>query len=359
VAPTQLPAVLRTAGPGDVVRIEPGTYADVDVDLPSGSGGAPGNPILIEGGDAVVFTGTSRLRIASSYVVLKGIRFHDIRPTAVSIWGKGVRLTESEFVNCGDARRTQSECLMIAGGGADAEIDFNSFVGSTSMSVKVRAGGDASSPQPVDVSIHHNVFRDIKRLSDNGQEPVQVAGPGGGGADVRLATRIEHNLFYRAEGDREAISIKLSGISVRWNTFRDMDAAPNLRGAADSIVSDNVLLRVRPIRIAGRRHVLERNVVLCPREHGVAFLVSYGSPGYSVARESVIRENIIAVERVGIVFVAQTQPVEVVASDNLILDNEFYLPKTAQSVRIGPAYLEEVTRTNSISGAAVQPPLCH
>lgn len=359
--PAQLLAsVIETAAPGDVLRVAPGTYKDFAVTLPAGKGGALGRPVLIDGGNAVVFTGRVRLNIRSSDVVVKGFAFRDVGPGAVSIYGVRVRLTESEFLNCGDRRKTQSQCIMIAGGSAEAEVDFNRFVGSRSMSIKVRAGPPGSPRQPVNVRIHHNLFRDIERLSDNGQEPIQVAGPGGAGAKgVRLATRIEHNVFYRAEGDREAISMKLADTSVRWNTFRDMDAAPNLRGAADNVVSDNVLLRTRPIRIAGRGHVIERNVVLCPRRHSPAFFVSHGSRGYGVAQGNVVRENIIAVERAAFVFGTQTQPVEVTASENRILDNRIYLPPTAKAVKIAPQDIAaEVTNANSISTDAQGPSLC-
>ena len=123
----------------------------------------------------------------------------------------------------------------------------------------------------------------------------------------RLRTRIEHNLFYRAEGDREAVSIKTPGTTLRWNVFRDIDAAPNIRGSRDAVVSDNLLIRTRPIRINGSDHRVEGNVVLCPSA-GVGFVVSHGSPGYETAANTLIRNNVVATNRVGILFGAQRSP---------------------------------------------------
>jgi hypothetical protein len=217
------------------------------------------------------------------------------------------------------------------------------------MSVKVRAGADGSANQPADVSIHHNVFRDIRRASDNGQEPIQIAGPGGGGTNAALKTRIEHNLFYRAEGDREAISMKGPGTLLRWNVFRDMDAAPNLRGSRDSVIEGNILIRTRSIRIAGKNHRVVGNIVLCPRNKGSGFLVSHGSPGYGVAADNIVRDNIVATARAGIIFAAQTQPVKVAAHGNRITDNSFYLPKTGFAIKVTPESIaDEVAAANTL-----------
>ena len=290
VAPAQLGKALASARPGDRLVIEPGTYADAAINLTNG-GGAAGRPVIIDGNNAVTFTGSSQIQLGASHVVLRGFMFRDVGVGAITIAAPSVRITESIFENCGDPTKPQAECVIARLGGENAELDFNTFVGSRSMTIKIRAGGDNDRSQPTGAFIHHNVFRDITRLSNNGQEPIQIAGPNGGGTNAELRARIEHNLFYRAEGDREAVSIKTPGTTLRWNVFRDMDAAPNIRGSRNATVSDNLLIRTRPIRINGSDHRVEGNVVLCPAA-GVGFVVSHGSPGYETAVNTLIRDNV-------------------------------------------------------------------
>lgn len=357
IPPAQLVQAVASARPGDRIAVEPGTYADARIDL-SRSGGVAGRPVIIDGSNAVTFTGATRILVSAGHIVLRGFRFRDVGIGAITVTSPGVRITESSFVNCGDAQKPQAECVIVRVGGTGAELDFNTFAGSRSMSIKVRAGSDGERGQPTNAFIHHNVFRDIARLSDNGQEPIQIAGPNGGGTNADLKARIEHNLFYRAEGDREAVSIKTPGTTLRWNVFRDMDAAPNIRGSRNAVVSDNLLIRTRPIRINGSDHRVEGNVVLCPSA-GVGLVVSHGSPGYETATNTIIRGNIIATKRVGILIGAQTQPLETIAHGNKIVSNAFHLPKNRPMLEIRPAEMEgKIKQDNSFTASRSGPELC-
>jgi hypothetical protein len=356
VAPAQLGNALASAHPGDRIVVAPGTYTDTTINLTEG-GGAAGRPVIIDGGNAVTFTGPTRIQVGAGHVVLRGFTFRDVGVGAVTITAPAVRLTESQFLNCGNPKKPQAECVIVRLGGENAEIDFNTFSGSRSMSIKIRAGADGDRSQPFNAFIHHNVFRDIPRLSGNGQEPIQVAGPNGGGSMVELRTRIEHNLFYRAEGDREAISLKTPGIAVRWNVFRDMDAAPNLRGGPNAVLTGNLLIRTRPIRISGANHRIEGNAILCPS--GAGLVVSHGSPGYAAAANTLIRDNAIATKRAGIVIGAQTQPLETVAHGNKIASNVFHLPKNRPIYEIRPSDMEsKISHDNSFAGEQRGPDLC-
>lgn len=357
VPPAQLGKALASARPGDRIVVEPGTYADTAINLTS-SAGANGRPIIIDGNNSVTFTGASRIQIDAGHLVLRGFAFRDVGIGAVTVTAPSIRITESIFENCGDPKKPQAECVIVRLGGENAELDFNTFIGSRSMSVKIRAGSDGDRSQPLNAFIHHNVFRDIARLSGNGQEPIQIAGPNGGGTNAELKARIEHNLFYRAEGDREAVSIKTPGTTLRWNAFRDMDAAPNIRGSRNAVVTDNLLIRTRPIRINGSDHRVEGNVVLCPAA-GVGFVVSHGSPGYETTVNTLIRNNVVATRRVGILFGAQTQPLETMARGNKIVSNLFHLPKNRPIYEIRPPETEgRIKQDNSLTGDRRGPELC-
>jgi hypothetical protein len=356
-SPAQLVRTLAAARPGDRIAVEPGTYADVVLNLAQG-GGAAGRPVVIDGNNAVTFTGATRIQVGTGHVVLRGFNFRDAGTEIVTVTAPHVRITESNFVNCGDPKKPQAECVIVRLGGANAEIDFNSFAGSHSMSIKIRAGGDGDRSQPTHAFIHHNVFRDIVRQSSNGQEPIQIAGPNGGGTNAELHARIEHNLFYRAEGDREAVSLKTPGTTLRWNVFRDIDAAPNIRGSRSAVVAGNLLIRTRPIRINGSDHRVEDNTILCPGA-GVGLVVSHGSPGYETAVNTVIRNNVVATKRVGILFGAQTQPLEAMAHGNKISGNVFHLPKNRPIYEIRPPETEgRISQDNNLTGDRRGADLC-
>ena len=357
IRPADLPAALASAAPGDRFVVAPGRHDGVRIDL-TVSKGTPSAPIVIDGNHAATFTGATQIKVNARHLVFRALRFENAAASTILISAPDVRVTESEFIGCGDAQRPQAECLLILGGAARAELDFNTFVGTLSMSIKLRAGADADPSQPTDASIHHNVFRDIVRRSSNGQEPIQVAGPGGGGSNVALRTRIEHNLFFHADGDVEAISIKTPGLLVRWNAFRDMDAAPNLRGSPDNTLAENVLIRTRPIRLAGPNNLVAGNILLCPLG-GIALYVSHGSPGYAVAADSVIRDNIVAAAKRGVLFAAQTQPLETVAHGNEIAGNTFHLTQPGPVIEIRPPEVSAAVNSgNRISATASGQKVC-
>ncbi|MGH8636720.1 MAG: chondroitinase-B domain-containing protein, partial [Burkholderiales bacterium] len=160
VTPGQLGQALASARPGERLIVEPGTYADAVINLARG-GGAPGQPIIIDGTSSVTFTGSTKIQIGVRHVVLRGFTFRDVGIGAVTITARAVRVTESSFLNCGDPQSPQAECVIVRVGGEDTELDFNTFVGSRSMSIKIRAGSNGARDQPVNAFIHHNVFRDI------------------------------------------------------------------------------------------------------------------------------------------------------------------------------------------------------
>jgi hypothetical protein len=357
IAAQDLAAALGRAKAGDHIIVAPQTYSDLKISV-AGRGGTPDDPIVIDGQGRVTFTGATRIAISAPNVTLRGMKFAGTGVDTIMVSGEGVRLAELVFTGCGDPRKTKGECILIGNGGKRTEVDFSTFAKSTSMSMKVRAGADDAPDQPTDVSIHHNVFRDIDRLSGNGQEPIQIAGPNGGGSNIALRTRVEHNLFYRAQGDVEAISLKTPGLVLRWNVFRDMDAAPNVRGSHGDIVTGNILLRTRPFRVAGRGHRIADNTILCPSQ-GVGLILSHGSPGYEAATDNVIENNIVATSRVGVVIGAQTQPMEEPARGNRFSGNRFFLPAKRPVYEVRPPEdAEKIEASNTMPSMNPGPALC-
>ncbi len=305
---------------GEKILLRPEVITSGTVVIPRELGGTPSRPTVLDGGHAVIFTGSAGIEVRAGHVVLTGFRFEHTRGTALSVTAPGAMLMDSTFIGCGDPLRPQSQCIIATGNARGLRIEGNSFVGSNAMTIKVRSSDEVSAPQPAAVLIRYNLFADIHKHSSNGQEPIQIAGPGGGEGKIVLGTRVEHNIFLRANGDAEAISFKTPGNMARWNVFYHSDSAPNFRGAPDNAVTGNLLYRTRPLRIAGKRNRISGNVIACPTQ-SVAVVLTLGSPGYRAAEDSVVSGNII-LARDGLKYAAQEPPGEP-ARRNAITDNLF------------------------------------
>ncbi|WP_162815950.1 chondroitinase-B domain-containing protein [Microvirga aerophila] len=320
---------MHTAG---TLVLKPGYYDDALIEIAGGSR----NPLLLDGQGRVTFTGNTRINVRRGNVALRGLKFERTGPGTINVAAPGFRLSDSHFESCGDSNSTFGHCIILHSSARDAEIDFNIFAHSPSMTIKVRAGVDTADEQPVSAYIHHNRFAFIERRADNGQEPIQIAGPNGGGAGIDMHARIEHNVFFRAGGDREAISLKAHANIIRWNIFKDMDAAPTIRGGNRNSVSDNILIHTRPIRVAGPGHVVSSNTILCPRS-GPGIILSNGSPAYGAAIGTRVSDNFIVTKRTGVAFMSQESNILRRAENNIITRNRIIFYQRDGNSAVGRA----------------------
>jgi hypothetical protein len=102
----------------------------------------------------------------------------------------------------------------------------------------------------------------------------------------------------------------------------EMDSAPNFRGTGNNEFSGNVMLRTRPLRVAGDGNRIMGNFIACPLQP-FTILVSHGSNGYRPATNSLITGNTL-IGRAAIRFVGQEQPVTQPAIGNSIANNSFF-----------------------------------
>ncbi len=73
---------------------------------------------------------------------------------------------------------------------------------------------------------------------------------------------VEYNLFERVNGDPEAISVKSSGNTIRYNTIRSSLGGIVLRHGNNNRVEGNYLLAgSNGIRIYGNDHLIVNNYV--------------------------------------------------------------------------------------------------
>jgi hypothetical protein len=345
ISPDRLPDVIAKLRPGDRVEVEPGVLQAPQLDIPKEIGSMLSQPIVISGANRVTLSGRVRISIEAQNVTLSGFNFQGTDAETIIVTGQGFRLIHSKFDRCGNSQNTRSHCIELTGGAANSVIAFNEFSASQSMTIKVRENLTGGNQQPIGISIHHNIFRDIIRLSGNGQEPIQIAGENGGDSKVTFNTHIDHNIFLRTDGDNETISLKGPGNSVRWNVFYDTNSSPNLRGAANNALIGNLLVNTRAIRIAGSGNRIEKNYIICPTQP-FAILMSLGSEGYRAAKNTIISKNLL-VGVSGIRFAPQTWPITETVDGNTITTNEFVLERNNKAL-FGEGGVPALESTNSL-----------
>lgn len=319
-----------TLKPGTTVVLKNGTYDSVSLSIPESVKGTQDLPITIrpESADGVTFTGATRIQISGDYVNLQGFTFKQTGADSIRVLGDHVQIEDNHFIGAGSPTNTQATIIWVNPTAQHTQIIGNEFEGSLSMGIKVRAGEFTSPDQPLNTVIAHNYFHDIQRLSGNGQEPIQIAGPGGQwfeGQDLLLNTLITHNVFLRAGGDVEAVSMKVGGNHVVENLFMDMDAAPTVRNGGYNEISGNILINTRAIRVMGDHSEIKDNIIINPTQAGI--ILANGTTDYEVAANNLIQGNTIysMIATSGIRIVNQTSGNSTFAHDNVIANNSIQI----------------------------------
>lgn len=105
--------------------------------------------------------------------------------------------------------------------------------------------------------IHHNYFFDQKHQPGNGIETLQF---GLSGFSMSSSNSVvEYNLFEQCDGENELISVKASGVVLRYNTIRDCPAQFTLRHGNRCEVYGNYFINTPGLRIFGDDHLVHSN----------------------------------------------------------------------------------------------------
>jgi parallel beta-helix repeat protein len=144
--------------------------------------------------------------------------------------------------------------------GNDVEVDHNTFQNKSTEGVFLQISGHGDSAMAQRTRVHHNYFHDHTFSGDNGGESIRL-----GYSYRQLSSAnatIEYNLFERANGDSEAISVKSSDNTVRYNTIRDSRGSIVLRHGNRNLVEGNLMLgNTAGIRFYDNDHVIINNVI--------------------------------------------------------------------------------------------------
>ncbi|MGH9373510.1 MAG: polysaccharide lyase 6 family protein [Vicinamibacterales bacterium] len=245
---------IDNAVPGDVIIVHNGVYTST-ASITIRSQGTATDPIRIvaESVGGAEITGARGFEVSSpaAYVEIEGFLLtHSSGRNQIRSGATHIRFTRNFFECTGDGAY-----LTVAG--HDAQVDLNEFRNKSTVGnmIDVRGSGSQIAQR---VWIHHNYFHDFTSPGENGAETIRF-----GLSGLSLSKGfgvIEHNLFVRATGENEMLSIKASGNTIRYNTLLDSPGAQlTLRHGNENLVYGNYLRRTDGIRIFGDRHQVFSN----------------------------------------------------------------------------------------------------
>ncbi len=261
----QLNGALAQARPGDRVEVADGVLAAGRIRVPrGGTAQAPVTITAARAGGTELRPGTTFDLAGASHVTIQGFHFNgatvDVPPSA-----QAVRVTRNTF--------TGGSGHIVTVSSDDSEVDHNTFRNKTSEGVYLQITGPGSGIAKR-TKVHHNYFFNHQFSGANGGESIRL-GYSHKQHQQAFAV-IENNLFERADGDNEAISVKSSDNVVRYNTLRNSEGEITLRHGNRNRVEGNYILGgVSGIRFFGNDHVIVNNVV--QNNSGKAILVGSGA----------------------------------------------------------------------------------
>ncbi|MBO9617640.1 MAG: polysaccharide lyase 6 family protein [Niabella sp.] len=250
----ELQQAINRARAGDEIVLKNGVYA-AGANITIACTGTKAKPILIKaetiGKAEIAGIGGFELVKPATYVVISGFKFTHAASKARSTPGTSFcRWTHNVFETPG-----KGEYLTIAGN--DHEIDYNTFQNKNSMGriLAIRGEGKQIAER---LHIHHNYFYNFPDQGGaNGAETLQF-----GLSGFSLSTSnsvVEYNLFEKCAGENELISVKASGVTLRYNTIRDCPAQFTLRHGNKCQVYGNYFFNTPGLRIYGDDHAIFSN----------------------------------------------------------------------------------------------------
>ncbi|MFJ9516892.1 chondroitinase-B domain-containing protein [Kitasatospora sp. NPDC101801] len=254
-----LQQAIDRAVPGDRIVLADGTYT-----VPSGG-------IRVTGRNGTADAPITILAQSRGGVVLQGERsfvFGDCADITVSGFAFRQRTTLEIPADCRRIRLTRNDFRLadvrgldwVIVRGDDVKIDRNRFHDRSTEGIFLVVDGPGSTAVAQRTQIIRNHFHDHRYPGANGGESIRL-----GVSNRALSAAdalVEYNLFERCDGDPEAVSVKSSGNTVRYNTVRDSRGGIVLRHGNGTTVEGNHLLGgVDGLRLYGNDHLVLNNLL--------------------------------------------------------------------------------------------------
>jgi parallel beta-helix repeat protein len=253
----QLQAAADNALPGDLIELADGVYPTAGPVRLTRSGTASA-PITVAAQHLgrVEIGGTDGFAFgAVSSVVVAGFRLTHANGVTIPAGTSHVRLSRN-VIQLSSGSTTNWATVV----GDDAEVDHNTFQHKSTVGVFLQITGPGSTAMAQRAWVHHNYFLDHSFGGSNGGESIRL-----GFSYRQLSSAhavVEYNLFERADGDSEAISVKSSDNTIRFNTIRDSRGSIVLRHGNRNLVEGNLMLGGSAgIRFYENDHVVVNNLI--------------------------------------------------------------------------------------------------
>ncbi|MFF0483135.1 chondroitinase-B domain-containing protein [Streptomyces sp. NPDC004435] len=262
-----LQSAIDSAVPGDRVVLADGAYtvpsSGIRVSGKHGTTSAPITIVSASRGGAVLSGSVSFVLSGSSNITISGFAFRQTTTLAVPADCPRIRLTRNDFKLADSAGLD-----WVTVRGDDAKIDRNYFHHRSSQGIFLVVDGPGTTAMAQRTHIFRNYFADHSYTGANGGEAIRL-----GVSHRALSTAdavVEYNLFERCDGDPEAISVKSSGNTIRYNTLRDGKGGIVLRhGNATTVEGNHVLGGANGVRLYGNDHLVVNNHISGTTSRGI------------------------------------------------------------------------------------------
>ena len=256
--------ICKIAQPGDTLLIENGVWQQAHLLIERS--GTANQPIVIqaETPGQVILTGTSSLRIAGDYVIVKDLLFlNGYNPSSPVIefrlidkYANHSRLTQCAIINYNPVDK-YAQYKWISLYGQYNRVDHCYIEG------KVHHGSTVTVVQTGKPDYHlidHNFFGYRPPLDINGGETLRI---GNERPYEDSFTTVEYNYFERCNGENEIISNKSNENIYRFNTFVECVGSLSLRHGDRCSVYNNYFfgnsVNGGGVRVVGRDHKVYNN----------------------------------------------------------------------------------------------------
>lgn len=261
-------AAAQTINAGDTLILNDGNWTDSQLKLHAEGTAAQPVTIKAQTPGKVIFTGTSRLSVGGSHIIVDGLWFQN--PTAeqvIELRKDSKQLaTDSRITNCAVTNDTQltstASAQFVSIYGARNRVDHCYIAGKTTQGTTMVVWLSNESKDQGKHQIDHNHFGPRQRLGKNGGETIRL---GDSKTSMQTASCIvEHNLFEKCDGEAECISNKSCGNLYRHNTFKGVSGTLTLRHGNACTVEHNTFIGdgakgAGGVRIIGEDHTVTAN----------------------------------------------------------------------------------------------------
>ncbi len=290
-------AAVKTAKPGDVIRLANGVWKDFEIVF-TGQG-EKDKPITLtaETKGKVILSGQSNLRLAGAYLEVSGLVFKEgYTPTSEVIafrknakeFANHSRVTEVVIDNYNNPERYEVDFWVMMYG-KNNRFDHNHLVGKRNKGVTMAVRMNSEESRENYHQIDHNYFGPRQILGSNGGETLRI----GTSHHSRLNsyTTVANNYFDRCDGELEIISSKSGKNKILNNTFFESRGTLTMRHGNNTLVEGNVFFgndvdHTGGIRVINAGQTVRNNYMegLKGTRFGGALVVMNGVPNGPINR---------------------------------------------------------------------------